>query len=123
MCRERFGLAGMIDRFPWFGQVFVRAYGVSAEGARWIQAWSAEGAKYNSQGQEPSRARRVAPGQKRKPPRALKERNKYFALSVLTFSFPIYPGATRFAPLSACPWLLYFAPLALTLLVTYPTRA
>ena len=24
-----------------------------------------------------------------------------------------FPGATRFAPLSACPWLSYFAPLAL----------
>jgi hypothetical protein len=38
----------------------------------------------------------------------------YFALSELTIILRfISPGATRLAPLSACPWLSYFAPLAL----------
>jgi hypothetical protein len=37
----------------------------------------------------------------------------YFALSVLISSDFVYPGATRFASLSACPWLSYRAPLAL----------
>src|ERR1044071_5037975 len=47
---------------------------------------------------------------------ALKERNnwqRYFALSVLSPIYFCYPGATRFASLSACPWLSYRAPLAL----------
>ncbi len=48
--------------------------------------------------------------------RALKVRNivgDYFALSELHGLDVSLPGATRFASLSACPWLSYFAPLAL----------
>jgi len=48
--------------------------------------------------------------------RALKVRNSiryYFALSELRLYLFVGPGATRLAPLGACPWLLYFAPLAL----------
>src|ERR1700754_469637 len=47
--------------------------------------------------------------------RALKVRNiggSYSALSELRAHY-VYPGATRLASLSACPWLSYFAPLAL----------
>jgi hypothetical protein len=47
---------------------------------------------------------------------ALKERNNYLDISHFQCSFQsnfFYPGATRFALLSACPWLSYSAPLAL----------
>jgi len=37
----------------------------------------------------------------------------YSALSELRRHHLFIPGATRFALLSACPWLPYFAPLAL----------
>ena len=38
----------------------------------------------------------------------------YFALSGLNAFWATHdPGATRLALLGACPWLLYFAPLAL----------
>jgi len=40
------------------------------------------------------------------------ERN-YFALSELHVDDDLFPGATRLALLGACPWLTYFAPLAL----------
>ena len=81
---------------------------------------SAKGAKYESQGQALSNARRVAPGsQSQNNVEALKERNsyrRYFALSVL-FSIDIDdPGAARLALLSACPWFSYSAPLALHLI-------
>ena len=49
---------------------------------------------------------------------ALKERNNYDDISHLQCSLQFdicQPGATRFALLSACPWLSYFAPLALRL--------
>jgi hypothetical protein len=55
-------------------------------------------------------------GKNKQAREALKERNNqrwYFALSVLAQSDFDKPGATRFPALSACPWLLYFAPLAL----------
>jgi len=77
---------------------------------------SAEGAQYDSQGQAPSNARRVAPGQLNNLIRALKVRNtnaRYFALSELNAYLCSYPGATRLALLGACPWLLYCAPSAL----------
>ena len=49
--------------------------------------------------------------------RALKVRNMagYFALSVLSCDRFKIPGATRLAPLGACPWQSYFAPSALVL--------
>jgi len=37
----------------------------------------------------------------------------YFALSELAVITRFGPGATRLAPLGTCPWLSYFAPLAL----------
>ena len=81
---------------------------------------SAKGAKYYSQGQAPSGARRVAPGyqreRERERERALKVRNiigSYAALSELHAHFVFYPGATRLATLGSCPWLSYFAPSAL----------
>jgi len=48
--------------------------------------------------------------------RALKVRNivrSYSALSELHRHHDCDPGATRLAALDACPWLSYFAPLAL----------
>jgi hypothetical protein len=48
--------------------------------------------------------------------RALKVRNivdSYSALSELHSDYDRDPGATRLATLVACPWLSYFAPLAL----------
>jgi hypothetical protein len=48
--------------------------------------------------------------------RALKVRNIiaiYYALSELHGCLRVDPGATRLALLGACPWLSYFAPLAL----------
>jgi len=77
---------------------------------------SAEGAKYDSQGQAPSAARRVGPGSKNNNLEALKERNNRpwdFALSVLYLVIFSTPGATVLASLVACPWLSYFAPSAL----------
>jgi hypothetical protein len=45
--------------------------------------------------------------------RALKVRNRFYGqvvISLFQSLVPIlfYPGATRFASLSACPWLLHF---------------
>ena len=72
---------------------------------------------YATRGDAPRCAQCVAPGKERPMDReALKERNKrsrYFALSVLSRNFLRLPRATRLAALSACPWLLYFAPSAL----------
>src|SRR5919108_3847158 len=51
--------------------------------------------------------------------RALKVRHMiddYSALSELHAHYVCGPGATRLAPLGACPWLSYFAPLALRIL-------
>ena len=54
--------------------------------------------------------------------RALKVRNivgSYSALSELHSHYDCDPGATRLAALDACPWLSYFAPLALRRLNCY----
>ena len=50
-----------------------------------------------------------------KQAQGLKGRNNtaYYALSGLGQFLILLPGATRSASLRACPWLLYFAPLAL----------
>jgi hypothetical protein len=77
---------------------------------------SANGAQYESQGQARSEAKCVAPGKMENGGEALKEQNK-IGMVFRTFSalqiFMGGPGATRLAPLSACPWLSYCAPLAL----------
>ena len=76
---------------------------------------SAKGAKYESQGQVPSNARHVAPGcdmqEQIRPERP--KYHRYYALSALDQIVCLLPGATRSAPLRACPWLSYSAPLAL----------
>jgi len=79
---------------------------------------SAKGAKYDSQGQALSGAKRVAPGRRKKIREALKVRNTrsvgfiplFQSFARLCFR---YPGATRLALLGACPWLSYVAPSAL----------
>ena len=67
-----------------------------------------------------SRAERGASplGHKPNEREALKERNIYDDISHFQCSLQFdicEPGATRFALLSACPWLSYFAPSALGL--------
>jgi hypothetical protein len=76
---------------------------------------SAKGARYDSQGQALSEAKRVAPGNKNKSERALKVRNIFAIIPLFQSSTVLifYPGATRLALLGACPWLIYPAPLAL----------
>ena len=70
---------------------------------------SAKGAKYDSQGQ----ARSASPlGKKRNDCEALKERNKGDIFR--TFRAPVnWFLLTRGDALRGCPWLSYFAPLAL----------
>ena len=79
---------------------------------------SAKGAKYDSQGQALSGAKRVAPGRRKKVKGALKVRNMQSVVFIPLFQsfdhlYFTYPGATRLALLGACPWLSYFAPTAL----------
>jgi len=78
---------------------------------------SAKGAKYESQGQALSAAKRVAPWLEESLKRALKVRNKlagYSALSELHGYFVPWSRGDVLASLRTCPWLLYFAPLALS---------
>jgi len=58
--------------------------------------------------------------------RALKVRNtdvSYFALSELQGPCAGLPGATRLTLFGACPWLSYFAPSALTLVLIFGAHA
>ena len=67
---------------------------------------SAEGAKYDSQGQAPSKRGASPLGLMRNDWEALKERNKsacYFALSVLSSIYFFEPGATRLACSALAP--------------------
>ncbi len=79
---------------------------------------SANGAKYDSQGQAQSASPLVIGNQLK---RALKVRN-IIAIITLFQSFKVVyawdPGATRLALLGACPWLSYSAPLALRGLIS-----
>ncbi len=79
---------------------------------------SANGAKYDSQGQ----ARSASPLGYRKPIEESTESAKYLryycALSELHGCLRVDPGATRLALLGACPWLSYSAPLALRGLIS-----
>ena len=75
---------------------------------------SANGAKCNSQGASAERSEARRPWDSRnKSQKALKVRNRflrlgrYAALSELGRYLRHLPGATRFAALSACPWLLH----------------
>src|SRR5829696_2372132 len=73
---------------------------------------SANGARYESQGQARS-ASPLVTNQNSDP--ALKGRyGAYVGLSGLNLSLVYLPGATRSASLRACPWLSYLAPLALS---------
>jgi hypothetical protein len=76
---------------------------------------SANGAEYESQGQARSEAERVAPGKRKQSDPALKARNTrdISAFQALFDRAISQPGATYLALLGTCPWLSYFAPLAL----------
>jgi len=65
-------------------------------------------------------AKRVAPGYLasiKDSTESAKYHRDYYALSELQGRLRVDPGATRLAPLGACPWLSYFAPLALHRLI------
>ena len=77
---------------------------------------STEGAKYVSQGQALSEAKRVAPGWTtmfQGSTEGAKYDRNFISLFQSLNVILMYPGATRLASLDACPWLTYFARLAL----------
>jgi len=76
--------------------------------------WCANGAEYDSQGQARSASPLVNDTKEISRPEGPKYARYYYALSGLERFDDLLPGATRSAPLCACPWLSYFAPLALS---------